>query len=212
VEQTRRDDLESLAYVLIYFLKGGLPWQNLNVDKNKRRQVIGDMKKNTSITEITAALPEEFAIYLREVRSLKFGDTPKYQFLRDLFKKCFNDMKFQNDGLYDWSQIPTIRIPVPTQTTPLKTRKRSQPNSIELYDTRDSTENKTPITSTRKRKVSDKHELEIQIQKKPKTKSPPKAAVHMTLRPRKNRRSTTTFATLEYDQSHEVIEISDDDS
>jgi serine/threonine protein kinase len=96
VEQTRRDDLESLAYVLIYFLKGELPWQNLTIDKSSRRQVIGEIKKNIPINQITAALPDEFATYLAVVRKLDFHEKPNYILLRQLFRKCFHERRYQD--------------------------------------------------------------------------------------------------------------------
>jgi len=204
VEQTRRDDLESLAYVLIYFLKGGLPWQNLNVEKERRRQVIGEMKKNATVGEITATLPDEFATFLTIVRKLQFSEKPNYAFLRQLFKKCFKDQKFIDDGHYDWSQIPSVRLPIafPSQTiSNHKTRKRSTHNSIEIIDTKDSQENKTP--TSRKRKLMEPPQPS-ESKQNTKPKSP-------NLRPLKNRPSlTTTMTTLDYELSPEVIEISDD--
>jgi hypothetical protein len=209
IEQTRRDDLESLAYVLIYFLKGGLPWQNLKEEKDKRRQVIGEMKKNTLITEITASLPEEFGTFLTIVRKLQFSEKPNYLLLRQLFQKCFRDQKFVDDGIYDWSQTPTVRLPItfPSQTiSNNKTKKRSNHNSIEIIDTKDSQENnKTPQTSTRKRKQISELPPPTEGNQNTNPKSP------SALRPLKNRRSlTTTMTTLDYELSPEVIEISDD--
>jgi len=127
VEQTRRDDLESLGYVLIYFLKGGLPWQNLNVERNRRRQVIGDLKKNTSVSEITADLPPEFAKYLNVVRSLEFEQKPDYKMLRALFRKCYADQNFAQDGIFDWSPEPIT----PSPSTSIKKRKITDTNNNE---------------------------------------------------------------------------------
>jgi len=203
VEQTRRDDLESLAYVLIYFLKGGLPWQNLNVDKDRRRQVIGDMKKRVSITEITESLPDVFATYLTVVRKLQFAEKPNYTLLRELFKKCFNDMKFVPDGLYDWTQVPSrLSIPYSTTQTITNHKKKSQPASIEIIDE----DNNKQVSSSRKKRKT------MELQKTELTPQPKSARTSTTisLRPRKNRRSTTTMATMDYEASHEVIEISDD--
>jgi hypothetical protein len=57
LEQSRRDDLESLGYVLIYFLRGGLPWQNVKAKKKKRRTAIGEAKRGISIEALTQGLP-----------------------------------------------------------------------------------------------------------------------------------------------------------
>jgi len=174
------------------------------------------MKKNTSIPEITSALPDEFGVFLTTVRKLQFNEKPNYIMLRELFKKCFNDQKFLNDGLYDWTQIPNIRLPIPfpKQNTShiLKSRRRTPPDSVEILETRENAadNNKTliSITPSRKRKANQDSEVNKKVTSLTKTKT-----AQMILRPRKNRRSTTTtFATQEYDASHEVIEISDDDS
>jgi hypothetical protein len=100
---------------LIYFLKGELPWQNLTIDKSSRRQVIGEIKKNIPINQITAALPDEFATYLAVVRKLDFHEKPNYILLRQLFRKCFHERRYQ-DGNYDWtkyySPVNEVNIPV----------------------------------------------------------------------------------------------------
>ena len=83
VEQSRRDDLESIAYVLILLLKGCLPWQNLPNDKSF--QLI--MKKKLQIpTEILCyKLPDEIALYLNYCKSLRFEDRPDYDYLKSIF-------------------------------------------------------------------------------------------------------------------------------
>lgn len=65
IEQSRRDDLESIGFILIYFLKGTLPWQGLQA-KNKQDKYdrIKEKKASTTIEALTRGLPEEFASYL----------------------------------------------------------------------------------------------------------------------------------------------------
>jgi casein kinase 1 len=87
-EQSRRDDLESLGHVFMYFLRGSLPWQGLKAATNKQKyEKIGEKKQSTSIKDLCEGFPEEFAIYLRTVRDLKFEETPDYDALRGLFNK-----------------------------------------------------------------------------------------------------------------------------
>ena len=85
IEQSRRDDLESIGYLLVYFLKGVLPWQGL---KNGNRYTRIMEKKLQIPTEILCyGLPEELIFYLNYCKSLRFEDRPDYDYLRGLFIK-----------------------------------------------------------------------------------------------------------------------------
>jgi len=102
-EQSRRDDLESLGHVFMYFLRGGLPWQGLRAATNKQKyEKIGEKKQNTAISELCEGFPEEFAIYMNYVRKLGFEESPDYDFLRELFSKVLKTTGDQDDGVYDW--------------------------------------------------------------------------------------------------------------
>lgn len=107
-EQSRRDDLEAVAYVLIYFLKGGLPWQSLKVSRNKRRKAIGKFKSRISPLDLCAGLPQQFAEYLIYVKGLGFEGTPDYQYCRDLFRAAFIEHQFEDDGVWDWDLLPPV--------------------------------------------------------------------------------------------------------
>lgn len=87
-EQSRRDDLEALGHVFMYFLRGSLPWQGLKAATNKQKyEKIGEKKQTTAIKELCEGFPEEFAQYLQYARGLKFEDQPDYDYLRGLFSK-----------------------------------------------------------------------------------------------------------------------------
>jgi len=102
-EQSRRDDLESLGHVFMYFLRGGLPWQGLRAATNKQKyEKIGEKKQTTAISELCEGFPEEFAIYMNYVRRLGFDETPDYDFLRELFTKVLKTLDDPDDGIYDW--------------------------------------------------------------------------------------------------------------
>jgi len=102
-EQSRRDDLESLGHVFMYFLRGGLPWQGLRAATNKQKyEKIGEKKQSTAISELCDGFPEEFAIYMNYVRKLGFEENPDYDFLRELFTKVLKTTGEQDDGVYDW--------------------------------------------------------------------------------------------------------------
>ncbi|CAK9300334.1 unnamed protein product [Gordionus sp. m RMFG-2023] len=105
-EQSRRDDLEGLGYLLIYFLKGALPWQNIKAKKDvsskEKYKKIADCKKKTSIDKLCDGTPKEFATYMRYVRKLDFEEKPNYDFLLDLFKGVLKKNSWSEDGCFDW--------------------------------------------------------------------------------------------------------------
>ena len=69
IEQARRDDLESLAYVLMYFQRGSLPWQGLKAaNKKQKYQKISDKKVNVPVEELCRGFPEEFVQYINYCR------------------------------------------------------------------------------------------------------------------------------------------------
>lgn len=110
-EQSRRDDLEALGHMLIYFLRGSLPWQGLKADNLKQRyQMIGDTKRQTPIEVLCEKFPAEVATYLRYCRTLDFFQTPDYNYLRQLFWDIFERSGYKDDGIYDWTrQAPARR-------------------------------------------------------------------------------------------------------
>ncbi|XP_011204602.2 PREDICTED: casein kinase I isoform X5 [Rhagoletis zephyria] len=111
-EQSRRDDLEALGHMFMYFLRGSLPWQGLKADTLKERyQKIGDTKRATPIEVLCDGHPEEFATYLRYVRRLDFFETPDYEFLRRLFQDLFDRKGYVDDGEFDWTG-KTMSTPV----------------------------------------------------------------------------------------------------
>ncbi|ORY73601.1 kinase-like domain-containing protein [Leucosporidium creatinivorum] len=102
-EQSRRDDLESLGHVFMYFLRGALPWQGLKAATNKQKyEKIGEKKQSTPVKDLADGFPEEFAIYLNYVRKLGFEETPDYDFLRELFTKAIVKAGEVEDDVYDW--------------------------------------------------------------------------------------------------------------
>lgn len=117
-EQSRRDDLEALGHMFMYFLRGSLPWQGLKADTLKERyQKIGDTKRATPIEILCEGHPEEMATYLRYVRRLDFFETPDYEYLRKLFQDLFEKKGYVDDGEFDWTG-KTMSTPVGSlQTT-----------------------------------------------------------------------------------------------
>ncbi|TYJ02381.1 hypothetical protein E1A91_A13G224800v1 [Gossypium mustelinum] len=104
IEQSRRDDLESLGYVLMYFLRGSLPWQGLKAGTKKQKyEKISEKKVSTSIEALCRGYPTEFASYFHYCRSLRFDDKPDYSYLKRIFRDLFIREGFQFDYVFDWT-------------------------------------------------------------------------------------------------------------
>lgn len=87
IEQSRRDDLESLGYVMMYFNRGSLPWQGLKATTKKQKyERISEKKMSTPIEVLCKGFPAEFAMYLNYCRTLRFDESPDYMYLRQLFR------------------------------------------------------------------------------------------------------------------------------
>ncbi|CAI6371661.1 unnamed protein product [Macrosiphum euphorbiae] len=102
-EQSRRDDLESLGYVLLYLVNGTLPWMKYFEEDYVHVKKCGDLKKKITTKTLCADLPEEFAKYFDYVKKLEFFETPDYDELIDLFQTVCKREKFPDDNLFDWS-------------------------------------------------------------------------------------------------------------
>nr|CAD7441184.1 unnamed protein product [Timema bartmani] len=106
IEQSRRDDLESLGYVLMYFNRGSLPWQGLKAaTKRQKYERISEKKMSTSIEELCKGYPTEFPTYLNYCRSLRFEERPDYSYLRQLFRTLFHRQGFTYDYVFDWNML-----------------------------------------------------------------------------------------------------------
>ena len=103
VECSRRDDLETLGYVLLYFLRGKLPWQGLTGQtKQERYSKICEKKSRISVKELCAGYPDEFVLYLNYVHKLRFEESPDVQYLRMLFRSLFVRERYEMDNRFDW--------------------------------------------------------------------------------------------------------------
>ena len=106
LEQSRRDDMESIAYVILYFFKGKLPWQGLKCkDKNEKYAKIKEMKMSITPEKLWEGFPNEFAKYLTAVKKLGFEEEPNYKNYIQMFNNLFKSKDFEMDYSYDWVTV-----------------------------------------------------------------------------------------------------------
>jgi serine/threonine protein kinase len=106
IEQSRRDDLESLGYVLMYFNLGTLPWQGLKAaNKRQKYERISEKKLSTPIEDLCKGFPPEFATYLSYCRQMDFVQRPDYCYLRKIFRTLFHRQGFTYDYVFDWNML-----------------------------------------------------------------------------------------------------------
>ncbi|KAI7866066.1 casein kinase I isoform gamma-1 [Spinellus fusiger] len=157
-EQSRRDDLEALGHVFMYFLRGSLPWQGLKAATNKQKyEKIGEKKQTSAIKDLCDGYPEEFGIYLQYVRKLGFEESPDYDFLRELFTKVIKNANQVEDGVYDWMMLNNGKG---WETVTKRSSNRQTPAKNQLPDKRQTPprepdhENAPIIENTYRKKLS----------------------------------------------------------
>ena len=121
-EQSRRDDLESIGYILMYFIRGSLPWQGLKINKKEDRyKKICEKKKETSAKDLCAGFPSEFETFVSYTRNLQFTEVPNYNYLRNLLKTIIKKSGSTIDFFYDWCTTkPHIKPDDPIYTNDYK--------------------------------------------------------------------------------------------
>lgn len=121
IQPSRRDDLISMCYTIIYLFKGTLPWQGLkkvclesdsnengisSQDKEKNElniiRYIIEKKIKTKISDLCSSLPSQFELFCSHIMGLQFTDEPDYQYLRELIKECMLENGFVFDDCYEW--------------------------------------------------------------------------------------------------------------
>ena len=101
IEASRRDDIESLGYNLVNFMKGKLPWTDLNDSK-----LILQKKIDTSLDELCEGLPGEFKEFIDYARKLEFKERPNYSYLNELLIKAAKNNDIDLDKVeYDWINL-----------------------------------------------------------------------------------------------------------
>ena len=105
IEATRRDDLESVGYVLVYFLRGSLPWQGVARKQSRKHRYskIGEIKRTIPLEELCQNIPQEFVEFLRYCRGLEYTERPDYARLRQVFRDLLKNLGYNYNYDYDWS-------------------------------------------------------------------------------------------------------------
>jgi casein kinase 1 len=112
IEQSRRDDIEALGYMMIYLMKGTLPWVGLHCKNNDAQTLFDNIKKKkneTKLSDLCTGLPKETITFIQYARNMKFEDKPHYSYLRSLIRK----MASINGLKMDYNKFDWITDPIP---------------------------------------------------------------------------------------------------
>ncbi|KAI5167223.1 casein kinase 1 [Nematocida sp. AWRm78] len=106
-ELSRKDDLESIGYIILYLCKGKLPWQGLKESKKEKCRIIGEMKKNICLEEVTRDVPGGAQIieYFNYLSTLTFDTLPDYDYLMSIFDDALNEHGLVDDGIFEWEHV-----------------------------------------------------------------------------------------------------------
>ena len=103
VELSRRDDLESLVYILIYFHRGSLPWQGVpGKTKEEKFKNIAKKKQEISVEELCKEMPKEFTNLLKYIKGLEYNEKPNYKYIYYIFETILNNYNLDCNYIYDW--------------------------------------------------------------------------------------------------------------
>ena len=122
--QSRRDDIESVAYVMLFMLNGTLPWAGTmgnraaaTTSQNKEQRVFA-IKSSTPVAAVCAGAPPEFAAFVEYSRALAYEATPDYAYLRALLQTAFDNAHYTWDFEYDWVVKRQVSPPPPELSAP----------------------------------------------------------------------------------------------
>ena len=151
-EQSRRDDLEAIGYVLMYFLRSSLPWQGLHVNKGEDRyKKILQKKKGTSAEDLCKGFPKEFVEYINYTRNLEFEADPDYKFLRGLLTTVLEKQNSTYDFWYDWvKEKPNITEEIAVE----RYMKNNTDISLELPDDKKDKEEDMKVGENEKENIN----------------------------------------------------------
>ena len=147
LEQSRRDDMESVGYVMAYLLRGGLPWQGIKIKtkENKYKNIL-EKKKEISSSELFKGFPNEFAEILDNIKKLDYLEEPEYEMLRNKLLALCKRLNYNFDYIYDWT----------TEKDLLKRKEKKSLTSIKTNSTLSLKKNQKRPKSKKKLKYIEK--------------------------------------------------------
>ena len=150
-EQSRRDDMESVGYIMAYLLRGGLPWQGLKLKskENKYKNIL-EKKRQISSQELFKGFPNEFSEILDYTKNLDYQDEPEYEMLRNKLMALCKRLNYNFDFIYDW-----------TTERDLEKRKNKKNSTAPKTQSTLSARNRKSSKSKKKEKFEEKYPNEI---------------------------------------------------
>ena len=111
LRQGRKDDLESLCYMLIYFFLGKLPWQDIKAETEaeKYKKLLNE-KKKFNIDNYDYILPKDFRTMFKLIKNLKFDETPKYSLYIRLLQNIRKENQCFDPNDFYWVNEKNIKI------------------------------------------------------------------------------------------------------
>ena len=146
-EQSRRDDMESVGYIMAYLLRGGLPWQGLKLKskENKYKNIL-EKKKEISSQELFKGFPNEFPEILDYIKKLEYTEEPEYEMLRNKLISLCKRLNYKFDYIYDWT----------TERDLVKRKNKKNLTSMKTQSTTTHNENRKKSKSKKKEKYVEK--------------------------------------------------------
>ena len=149
-EQSRRDDLESLAYIIIYFYYGELPWSNLKVKtKEELFQKTFEIKSNYKDSEEFKKLPYELSDLLNYCYHLEYEEKPNYHYIKSLADRMTG--RSNSENLFDWQCIEFMIEPI-FMIKEIKKKKREEKKLLEMEKAKKQKEEKERIEKEKEEK------------------------------------------------------------
>eukprot|EP00658_Telonema_sp_P-2_P082968 TRINITY_DN886_c0_g1_i2.p1 TRINITY_DN886_c0_g1~~TRINITY_DN886_c0_g1_i2.p1 ORF type:complete len:549 (-),score=126.15 TRINITY_DN886_c0_g1_i2:403-2049(-) len=101
-ELARRDDMWSLFYLIIEFMKGSLPWSNI-----ENKEDVGRRKLELDTPALVEGLPGEMGLFMDHLRMLEYRHRPDYDYIKSLFDQMLENAGIPEDEPYDWDKNGT---------------------------------------------------------------------------------------------------------